>query len=85
MNRRKLLQSILQGSHQNISFSDLANLLVGFGFHETRIRGSHHMFRHPAVPELVNLQPQQGQVKAYEIREILRLVRRYNLKLEEEA
>ena len=85
MNRRRLLQRILQGAHHNIAYSDLASLLSGFGFHEVRIRGSHHLFQHPLIPEQVNLQPQKGQAKAYEIREILRLIRRYNLVLEEEA
>ena len=85
MNRRKLLQRILQGSHQNISFSDLTNLLVGLGFHEDRIQGSHHFFVHPPVPERVNLQPVKGQGKSYQIRQIVRLVDRYNLRLEDES
>jgi predicted RNA binding protein YcfA (HicA-like mRNA interferase family) len=84
MNRRKLLQRILQGSHQNISFSDLANLLVGLGFHETGIRGSHHFFVHPSILDRVNLQPLKGEGKSYQIRQIVRLVERYNLRLEDE-
>jgi len=84
MNRRKLLQRILQGSHQNISFFDLAGLLAGLGFRPLRIRGSHHLFYHPSFSELVNLQPRRGQTKAYEIRDVVRLIRQYNLKLEDE-
>ena len=85
MNRRKLLLRILQGSHQNISFSDFVNLLGGLGFRALRIRGSHHIFYHPLFPDLVNLQPSHGQTKAYEIREVLHLIRQYNLRLEEES
>ena len=84
MNRSKLLQRILQGSHQNISFSDLTNLLVGLGFHQTGIRGSHHYFVHPSVPDRVNLQPVKGQGKSYQIRQIVRHIERYNLRLEDE-
>jgi predicted RNA binding protein YcfA (HicA-like mRNA interferase family) len=83
MNRRKLLQRILQGSHHNISFSDLIHLLEGLGFRETRTRGSQRQFDHPAVPERVNLQPERGQAKAYQIRQIVDLIERYNLGLED--
>lgn len=49
-----------------------------------RVRGSHHIFVHPAVAELVNLQEVSGQCKPYQVRQVLRLVDRYNLKLEAE-
>ena len=84
MNRRKLLQRILHGSHSNIQFSDFVNLLTGLGFHEERIHGSHHMFRHPSVPDQVNLQSDRGQAKAYQVRQLVKLIRRYNLELENE-
>lgn len=46
-------------------------------------RGSHHIFRHPAIPEMLNLQEVAGEAKPYQIRQFLRLAERYNLKLEE--
>jgi len=84
MNSRKLLQRILQGHYQNISFSDLTNLLAGLGFHGARIHGSHHVFRHPSVPDQVNLQPDRGQAKTYQVRQLVKLIHRYNLELEDE-
>ncbi|MDZ4278940.1 MAG: type II toxin-antitoxin system HicA family toxin [Dehalococcoidia bacterium] len=50
-----------------------------------RVRGSHHIFTHPDVPELVNLQEVQGEAKPYQLRQLLRLVERYNLRLEDEG
>lgn len=85
MNRRLLLKRLRQGAVRNVSFSDLVNLLKGFGFRELRIRGSHHVHSHPFVPRVVPLQPQHGQAKSYQIREILRLIDRYNLRLEDES
>lgn len=42
------------------------------------------MFRHPAIQNLLNLQPDQnGQVKPYQVGEFLELVREYNLNLED--
>ncbi len=51
--------------------------------HVSRVRGSHHIFTHPTVPELVNLQEVGGQVKPYQIRQALKLIERYHLKLED--
>lgn len=83
MNKRKLLEKALAGS-KNIRFSDMILLVEGFGFYLSRTRGSHHIFTHPAIPELVNFQEADGKAKAYQIRQFLRLVERYNLTLGDE-
>jgi predicted RNA binding protein YcfA (HicA-like mRNA interferase family) len=57
----------------------------GFGFQLRRVVGSHHVYGHSAIPELINLQDVNGQAKPYQIRQVLRLVERYNLALEDEA
>ena len=81
MNRHKLLKKILDGS-KNIRFSEMVNLAEGFGFLLDRVSGSHHIFVHPDVRELVNLQNVKGQAKPYQIRQFLKLVEKYNVKLE---
>ena len=83
MKRRRLLARLSQGALTNIPFRDLVDLVEGFGFQLSRVRGSHHIFVHPAVVELVNLQDVDGQAKPYQIRQFLRLVERYNLRVEE--
>jgi predicted RNA binding protein YcfA (HicA-like mRNA interferase family) len=82
MNRKKILQKILAGS-KNIRFSDMVNLVQGFGFTLSRTDGSHHIFTRPDIPELVNLQNIKGQAKPYQIRQFLKLVETHNLKLKE--
>jgi predicted RNA binding protein YcfA (HicA-like mRNA interferase family) len=84
MNRRRLLLRILNRS-RNVSFDDMTNLVQGFGFRLVRTRGSHHIFSHPDVPELVNLQEVGGKAKPYQIRQFLKLVERYDLRLEDES
>jgi predicted RNA binding protein YcfA (HicA-like mRNA interferase family) len=79
----KLLKRLVRGDLQNVSFADLQRLVEAFGFALARVSGSHHIFSHPGVPELVNLQEVKGQAKPYQIRQFLRLVERYNLTLEE--
>jgi predicted RNA binding protein YcfA (HicA-like mRNA interferase family) len=54
-----------------------------FGFQLSQVRGSHHIFEHPDVLEIVNLQNSKGQVKPYQIRQFLQLVEQYNLELED--
>ena len=81
MNRRRLLQLILSGS-KNIRFQDFSSLVEGFGFRLARINGSHHIYVHDDVPELLNLQSVDGQAKPYQIRQFLRLVERYQLSLD---
>jgi len=82
MNKNKLLEKILSGS-KNISFNDFVVLVEAFGFSLSRTRGSHHIFEHPEVPEILNLQNSKGQVKPYQIRQFLQIVEKYSLKLEE--
>lgn len=83
MKRRKLLQKTIGGS-KNIRFTEMVNLVEGFGFKLIRTDGSHHIFSRPGIPELVNLQDVKGQAKPYQIRQFLKLVEKHNLKLEDE-
>lgn len=64
MNKRKLLKKLLTRS-KNIRFSEATACAEAVGFHLDRIRGSHHLYVHPAIPELLNLQNVRGQAKPY--------------------
>lgn len=83
MKKRKLLERALAGS-KNIRFAEMVSLVEAFGFSLSRVRGSHHIFVHPYVQELVNLQDVEGKAKPYQVRQFLRLVERYNLELGDE-
>jgi predicted RNA binding protein YcfA (HicA-like mRNA interferase family) len=82
MKRHKVLEKILAGS-KNIRFSEMMELVKGFGFELSRTDGSHHIFIKSDIPELVNLQNVKGQIKPYQVRQFLKLVEKYDLKLEE--
>jgi predicted RNA binding protein YcfA (HicA-like mRNA interferase family) len=82
MNKRKVLDKILSGS-KNVRFDELVALVEGFGFRLSRVRGSHHIFEHPDVPEILNLQNYKGQAKPYQVRQLLDVVERYRLRLED--
>jgi uncharacterized protein YbaP (TraB family) len=82
MNKQRLLEKVLAGS-RNISFADFTSLVEAFGFQLVRVRGSHHLYGHPGVLEILNLQDVNGQAKPYQMRQFLQLIEKYNLKLED--
>ena len=80
VNSRKLLQKALS-SPANLRFGEVCALARAFGFHLSRVSGSHHIFAHQGVRERVNLQDVGGKAKPYQVKQLLDLVERYNLSL----
>ena len=80
MDPYKLLKKALS-SPANLRFEEACALARAFGFHLSRVRGSHHIFAHPNVRELVNLQNVKGKAKPYQVKQLLALVEGYNLSL----
>lgn len=83
MNERKLLRRLAGGAVANVAFDDLCRLVEALGFAQRRVSGSHHVFVHERIRELINLQSIEGQAKPYQVRQLVRLVERYDLKLED--
>ena len=84
MDPRRLLARLARGDLANVPFADMRRLVESFGFELRRTSGSHHVFVHPDVTELLNLQEVRGQAKPYQVRQFLRLVERYALRPEDE-
>ena len=53
---------------QGWEFGELCRLLQRLGF-EMRISGSHHFFRRAGMQDIINLQPQAGRAKPYQVRQ----------------
>lgn len=83
LNKLKLLEKAISGS-KNIRFNEAVLLVEAFGFRLARVSGSHHIFVHPKVSQLINMQNVKGKAKPYQIRQLLDLVERYNLRLGED-
>ena len=83
MNKRRLLQKALN-SPQNMRFSEMIVLVEAFGFQLSRSSGSHRIFTHPDLKELLNLQEVDGKAKPYQVRQFLRIVEKYDLQLGED-
>jgi predicted RNA binding protein YcfA (HicA-like mRNA interferase family) len=75
----KLLRKLLSGS-KNIRFSDVVACAEAFGFRLDRVSGSHRIFVHPEVREILNLQNVKGKAKPYQVRQLIGLIERYDLR-----
>jgi len=84
VDKEKLYQRIKSGSKNNVRFGDFVTLIEAFGFRLTRINGSHHIFSHPQINDVLNLQTKNGDVKAYQVGQFLKQVAKYNLTMEKE-
>jgi predicted RNA binding protein YcfA (HicA-like mRNA interferase family) len=72
--REKLIIKILGGAQDNnIPFDDACNLLSHFGF-EKRFKGSHRIFYKDGVEDILNLQPKNGKVKPYQVKQIRKIM-----------
>lgn len=56
-------------------------MVEAFGFSLERVNGSHHIFAHPDISELVTLQEVRGEVKPFQVRQFMKLLERYDLRL----
>jgi len=82
MQKQKLLKKLLSGS-KNIHFTEVIACAESFGFQLKHISGSHHIYTHPGIPELLNLQNVKGKAKPYQIKQLLQLIEQYNLTMED--
>lgn len=80
---RETLERARTGS-ANLRFGEMRRLLEALGFRLARVTGSHHIFTHTGMRELVNLQEVEGKCKPYQLKQVLKLIDRYNLRLGDE-
>lgn len=77
-----MLEKLLSGS-KNIRFSEVVRCAESFGFQLERTSGSHHIFVHLDVSEILNLQNVKGKAKPYQVKQFLEIIERYNLHMED--
>ena len=75
----KVLLQVLRGtSDKNVVFADLCWLLERLGF-DVRIKGSHHIFTHDDLEEIINIQPKGKQAKPYQVKQVRQLILKHRL------
>jgi len=79
MARKKKLYSKARTVSANLSFSELCLLAESAGFEFRNQAGSHRIYKHPVCREMLNLQPEGGKAKLYQVRQLLRIIDRHGL------
>ena len=82
MNKKKLL-AIVINNPKNVRYVDFVSLIEAFGFELYRTKGSHNIYKHPKVVEILNTQNLKGKAKTYQIEQFLDYVEDYGLEMEE--
>ena len=73
-------EKILSGnSDNNVSETEMRFFLSKIGAKHKRTKGSHIICRIDGVPRLINIQPINGKIKAYQVKQIRNIVREYGI------
>ena len=76
----KVRANILSGkSDKNISEEDMKFFLSKIGAEHRRTTGSHFQYSIDDIPELINIQPKNGKIKPYQVKEVRNIVNKYKL------
>ena len=82
MKSKRLLQKAISNP-ENIRFTEVISLAEAFGFKLSRVKGSRHIFIHHQIRELLNFQNVSGMAKSYQVKQLQKIVEKYNLRLGE--
>jgi len=82
MNKNSLISELKQ-TKNNLHFSKLCNILEKLGFEFKGGKGSHRVYTHPMIRELLNFQNVSGKAKPYQINQLIKIIEKYQLFNEE--
>ena len=63
----------------NLKFSELCQLAEKAGFEFRNQTGSHSVYKHPELKEMMNFQPDGNKAKPYQVKQLLRTIDKYGL------
>ena len=81
MRPAKLLQ-LAKDNPAGLRFSGLCSLAEAFGFVFQRQKGSHRVYTHAGIRQIMNFQNDHGTAKAYQVRQLLDCADQNHLTLE---
>lgn len=83
MRNQKLFNKVNNNPY-DVRFNDICKLVEAFGFIHKGGKGSHKVYSQKGIREILNFQNVKGKVKPYQVKQFLKLIQEYNLKLKEE-
>lgn len=78
MDKRELLVE-LKANPKKIRFTRVCQIAEAFGFQTRKGAGSHRVYYRDGVREILNFQDQSGWAKAYQVRQFIKVIEKYNL------
>jgi predicted RNA binding protein YcfA (HicA-like mRNA interferase family) len=76
--RSRLLES-LKKNPKNIRFNKLCKIAEEFGFKFRGGKGSHRIYVKKGIKEMLNFQNVHGKAKPYQVRQLIKVIEKYNL------
>lgn len=84
MSKAEKLFAKVRNKPQNVRFNEICKLAEAFGFEYKGGKGSHVVYSKKGIPEIVNFQNVNGMAKPYQVRQFLKIVEEYSLRLKED-
>lgn len=81
MTKKDKLLEKAQNNPKNITFDEVCALASMVGFVFKKSTGSHKIYHQPGVLELLNFQNDNGKAKPYQVRQLLKIIEIYGLKV----
>ena len=78
MNRPELLEE-LKENPRKVRFARLCKIAEALGFQARKGTGSHRVYFQEGIQEIMNFQDEGGWAKAYQVRQFIKVIEKYNL------
>jgi hypothetical protein len=69
---------------QKTRYNEFKMLLENFGFRLASMNRLHNIFSHPKVPELINVQNINGEIRPFQVKQVINLMYKYQLRAKDE-
>ncbi|CAD6490283.1 MAG: hypothetical protein EMLJLAPB_00062 [Candidatus Argoarchaeum ethanivorans] len=83
MDKARILEELKRNS-KKIRFKRLCTVAEVFGFRFKGGRGSHRIYVRDGIDEMLNFQNVSGKVKPYQVKQLIKIIEKYNLLKEDE-
>jgi len=84
MTDKEKLYNKLKENPRNIRFNKLCQTAEAFGFEFKGGKGSHRIYMKKGINEMLNFQSVHGKAKPYQVRQLIKVIEKYNLLKEED-
>jgi predicted RNA binding protein YcfA (HicA-like mRNA interferase family) len=71
--------TLLKNNQNNLRFEDLCHAAESFGFTYKGGKGSHRVYTHKGIIEILNFQNVNGKAKPYQVKQLLKVIEKYKL------